>query len=45
MADKIDTEPRLREMEEFFHAKIPLTRAMGLRVTADEIHRFAVVCV
>ena len=32
----------LSEAEEFFHQQIPLTRAMGLRVTADESGGFAV---
>jgi thioesterase domain-containing protein len=31
----------LREAEEFFHERIPLTRAMGLRVLADQVHGFA----
>lgn len=32
----------LREAEEFFHAKIPLTRAMGVRVVAADERGFAV---
>src|SRR4051812_40651112 len=35
------TDP-LRAAEEFFHAKIPLTRAMGLRVVPDAVHGFAI---
>ena len=33
---------RLREAEEFFHAKIPLTRAMGVRVASDDAGAFVV---
>ena len=36
------TPDELRAAEEFFHAKIPLTRAMGVRVAADESGAFAV---
>ena len=36
------TPNELREAEEFFHAKIPLTRAMGVRVVADDEDRFVV---
>jgi len=34
-------DPALHKAEEFFHTHIPLTRAMGLRVVADQPHRFA----
>lgn len=33
---------RLREAERFFHERIPITRAMGLRVLVDSAHAFAV---
>ncbi len=33
----------LRTLEQFLHAKIPLTRAMQLRVVDDEEHCFAIV--
>lgn len=36
------TPDELREAEEFFHAKIPLTRAMGVRVASDDAERFVV---
>ena len=32
----------LEAAERFFHQKIPLTRAMGVRVLADEAHGFAI---
>jgi thioesterase domain-containing protein len=32
----------LREAEKFFHARIPLTRAMGIRVTGNDDGGFAV---
>ena len=35
-------EQALRATENFFHDKIPLTRAMGIRVVADDRHRFAI---
>ena len=35
-------DDRLRAAEEFLHARIPLTRAMGLRVVAKDDARFAV---
>ena len=35
------TDNALREAEKFFHERIPLTRAMGLRVVSDQAHRFA----
>ena len=35
------TDNALREAEKFFHERIPLTRAMGLRVISDQTHRFA----
>ena len=35
-------EPDLRAMEEFLHLRIPLTRAMGVRVGPDATHRFAI---
>ncbi|MDQ6912473.1 MAG: thioesterase domain-containing protein [Verrucomicrobiota bacterium] len=35
-------ESDLRAMEEFLHRRIPLTCAMGVRVTPDTAHRFAV---
>ena len=37
-----DTTDALRAAEEFFHAQIPVTRAMGLRVVPDEEHGFAI---
>jgi thioesterase domain-containing protein len=36
------TNDTLREAERFFHERIPLTRAMGLRVVTDQAHRFAI---
>lgn len=36
------TPDPLREAEEFFHKKIPLTRAMGVRVVSDDTHTFVV---
>ena len=36
------TPDALRDAEEFFHAKIPLTRAMGVCVGADEAGAFVV---
>ena len=36
------TPEELRAAEEFFHAKIPLTRAMGVRVVADDESGFVV---
>lgn len=33
-------ETALREVEEFFHQQIPLTRAMGVRVGAHDENRF-----
>ena len=36
------TPDELRAAEEFFHAKIPLTRAMGVRVGADDHGAFVV---
>ena len=33
---------QLREAEEFLHASIPLTRAMGVRVVADDAREFVV---
>ncbi len=38
----MNSEDRLREAEEYFHNRIPLTRAMGLRVTDSRADRFAV---
>ena len=35
------TDNALREAEKFFHERIPLTRAMGLRVVSDHTHGFA----
>jgi thioesterase domain-containing protein len=35
-------ENALREAEAFFHQRIPLTRAMGVRVLPDAVHGFAV---
>jgi thioesterase domain-containing protein len=35
-------EDTLREAEAFFHERIPLTRAMGVRVVPDAVHGFAV---
>ena len=35
-------EDVLREVEEFFYDRIPLTRAMGIRVVPHEEHMFAV---
>jgi thioesterase domain-containing protein len=35
------TDDALRAAEKFFHERIPLTRAMGLRVVSDQAHRFA----
>jgi len=35
------TDDLLREAEKFFHERIPLTRAMGLRVVVDQVHGFA----
>jgi thioesterase domain-containing protein len=35
------TSDRLRAAEEFFHARIPLTRTMGVRVVPDQEHAFA----
>ena len=35
-------EGALRRVEDFFHAQIPLTRAMGLRVVANDEHGFAI---
>ncbi len=32
----------LRQAENFFHEKIPLTRAMDVRVVTDDEHGFAV---
>ena len=32
----------LRRAEDFFHEQIPLTRAMGLRVVANDEHGFAI---
>ncbi|HSH38004.1 MAG TPA: YiiD C-terminal domain-containing protein [Chthoniobacterales bacterium] len=36
------TPDELRGAEEFFHTKIPLTRAMGVRVVCDDERRFVV---
>lgn len=36
------TPDELREAEEFFHRNIPLTRAMGVRVVADDENSFVV---
>ena len=36
------TPEPLREAEEYFHREIPLTRAMGVRVSADESGAFVV---
>lgn len=36
------TPNELREAEEFFHRKIPLTRAMGVRVVSDDERSFVV---
>ena len=36
------TPDELRTAEEFFHAKIPLTRAMGVRVVSDDAREFVV---
>ena len=36
------TSDELREAEEFFHANIPLTRAMGVRVISDDECEFVV---
>ena len=38
---KIESD-MLKKSERFFHERIPLTRAMGLRVVADSAHGFAV---
>ena len=38
----MNSEDHLREAEDYFHNRIPLTRAMGLRVTESNIDRFAV---
>ena len=35
------TDP-LREAEQFLHAKIPLTRAMGVRIVSDDAREFVV---
>ncbi len=35
------TDNALRAAEKFFHERIPLTRAMGLRVVSDQAHGFA----
>lgn len=35
-------ESALRRAEEFFHEQIPLTRAMGVRVVANDEHGFAI---
>ena len=35
-------ESALRRAEEFFHAEIPLTRAMGVRVVASDENGFAI---
>jgi len=32
----------LREAQQFFHQRIPLTRKMGLRVVPDTLHGFAI---
>ncbi len=39
---KMVTANELAEAEAFFHAQIPLTRAMGLRVVADAENGFAI---
>ena len=36
------TPDELREAEEFFHEKIPLTRAMGVHVVSDDEREFVV---
>ena len=36
------TPDALRVAEEFFHAKIPLTRTMGVRVVSDDAREFVV---
>ena len=36
------TEDVIRAAEKFFHERIPLTRAMGLRVVRDQAHGFAI---
>ena len=38
----MNSENQLREAEEYFHNRIPLTRAIGLRVTESNADRFAV---
>lgn len=35
-------EPELAAMEKFLHERIPLTRAMGVRVISNAAHRFAI---
>ena len=36
------SDDRISAAEKFFHERIPLTRAMGLRVASDQTHGFAV---
>jgi thioesterase domain-containing protein len=36
------TDKVLHKAEKFFHERIPLTRAMGLRVVSDQAHGFAI---
>lgn len=36
------TSDNLREAEQFFHARIPLTNSMGIRVVPDATHHFAI---
>lgn len=38
----MQSSPAAREVEEFFHAQIPLTRAMGVRVVFAEPGRIAI---
>jgi thioesterase domain-containing protein len=38
----LKTPDELRAAEEFFHARIPLTRAMGVRVVSDDERGFVV---